>query len=143
MRALLDTSTVGHLAPHRTVVRAAIKERRVELLLPHIAYRQIEANPDPDGRAFNLALADLCTLVYDGGFIVGVSGLGQARWGDAAHLNSMGARNPTHVIDAAIAHAYRFEKPDALVTADDRQARQAQKLMYRVWRPSDLLARLF
>jgi hypothetical protein len=86
-------------------------------------------------------LVDLCRLVPDGGFIVGVSAVGQSRIGDPYWIETLRQGNQKHNNDALIASATRFEDA-SLLSGDNRQARQTQKLMRSAPTLENMLARL-
>jgi hypothetical protein len=86
-------------------------------------------------------LVDLCGLVRDDGFIVGVSAVGESRIGDPYWIETLRQGSQKHNNDALIASATRFDDA-SLLTGDDRQARQTQKLMRSAPTLENLLRRL-
>jgi predicted nucleic acid-binding protein len=130
MRYVLDTSTgirllnepdlLDRLAEH-------VESEALELLMPATIRRELLANNQLDRQPVQ-RLLDLCRPVPDGGFIVGVSAVGESRIGDPFWIEILRQGNPKHNNDALIAAATRFEDA-GLLTDDNRQARQTQKLM--------------
>lgn len=142
MRAVIDTSAADHLIepPEAfAAIQAAITAGQIELLVPAMTRRELEATPDPAHRAKLIELADLGTPIHDGALIIGVSRLGEARFGRETVVEGMRDGNNRHSRDAAIASAANLEG-SALVTSDDHQRDQAHKLMIWVMSPERLLA---
>lgn len=144
MRVVLDSSAADHLVDPPEAfeaVKAAIESGQIELLLPAMARRELSRTEDPEQRAKLMALAELCTPVMDGGWNIGEGAFGQFRFGDEVAIATLQQGNRRNTADAVIAAACRFEGA-TLVTADDRQGRQAQRLMTWVWQPEHLLQRV-
>jgi predicted nucleic acid-binding protein len=144
VRYVLDTSTALRIIDDSALlnkIQRLVESGTLELLVPATARRELLAGDCPGQADAKEQLLGLCRPVPDGGFIVGTSAVGESRIGDPYWIEVLRQRKPKHNNDALIASATRFEDA-SLLTGDDRQARQTQKLMRSAPTLENLLRRL-
>lgn len=114
------------------------------VLFTHITIEELAATPAEDRRSrLLLLLIDLGHLIPTaGGFVLGLSRLGHARFGDDDEaFDAFRSRNVDHTRDALIAATAQYEQC-ALVSNDRRLTNRARERGVDAMTPGELLKEL-
>jgi hypothetical protein len=128
IRLVLDANIYDHLIATPEIQQAAIAAHQnghVEFLMTSIQLDQITAVPDSDRRKAMVAIPFVITPTY--GFVLGLSKLGLARFGESEQLEVVRGDQGNHTEDALLATTAKYEEA-ILVTEDKRLEKRAGEL---------------
>ncbi|WP_051871566.1 PIN domain-containing protein [Streptomyces sclerotialus] len=145
-RYVFDSNAVDPIADlpgAYEVVRAAVDEKHIEILFPHITLDELSQVKELERRQLLLVvLVSLARLVFSGGFVLDQSRLDQARLSeDTVTFDVLKSGKDRNTRDALIGVTAEFEQC-TLVTRDDELSRNAHANGGDVVAPLDFLAQL-